>query len=96
MIHLINSDAGRIPLADGSVNMCITSPPYFGLRRYQGIGIDQLGLEPTPEEYLTNMVQIFRKVRRVMRDDAVLFLNCGDSYAGSGQGWQKEGHLLEK
>ncbi len=50
----------------------------------------QLGLEPTPEEYVGRMVEVFREVRRVLREDGVLWLNVGDSYAGSGQGWCKD------
>jgi len=65
-------------LADQSVNCCVTSPPYFGLRDY---GVDgQIGLEQTPEEYVTKMVEVFREVRRVLRDDGSLWLNLGDSY----------------
>lgn len=64
-----------------SVHCCVTSPPYFGLRDY---GIDgQFGLEQTPEEYVANMVAVFREVRRVLRRDGTLWLNIGDSYAGS-------------
>ena len=66
-------------LPDQSVNCCVTSPPYFGLRDY---GVDgQIGLEKTPEEYVAKMVNVFREVRRVLRDDATLWLNLGDSYA---------------
>lgn len=66
----------------GSVQTCITSPPYFGLRDY---GVDgQIGLEPTPAEYVEQMVAVFREVRRVLRDDGTLWLNLGDSYAGAG------------
>jgi DNA modification methylase len=62
-----------------SVHCCVTSPPYWGLRDY---GVDgQLGLEPTPEEFIANMVDVFRGVRRVLRDDGTLWLNIGDSYA---------------
>lgn len=69
-------------MADESVDCCITSPPYWGLRDY---GCDrQLGLEKTPEEYVANMVQLFREVKRVLKKDGVLWLNLGDSYAGSG------------
>ena len=64
-----------------SVQTCITSPPYWGLRDYGEE--DQLGLEPTPKEYVENMVAVFREVRRVLRDDGTLWLNLGDSYAGS-------------
>jgi DNA modification methylase len=68
-------------LADGSVNTCVTSPPYFGLRDYGHEG--QLGLEETPGEYVAALVRVFREVRRVLRDDGTLWLNLGDSYAGS-------------
>ena len=69
-------------LPDCSVQTCITSPPYWGLRDYGHDG--QLGLERTPEEYVANMVAVFREVRRVLADDGVLWLNLGDSYAGGG------------
>jgi DNA modification methylase len=68
-------------LPAGSVQCCVTSPPFFGLRDYGCEG--QLGLEETPEEFVANLVAVFREVRRVLRDDGVLFLNLGDSYAGS-------------
>jgi len=71
-------------MEDESINCCVTSPPYWGLRDY---GVDgQLGLESTPEEYVENMVKVFREVKRVLRDDGTLWLNLGDSYAGSGRG----------
>lgn len=76
---IINGNSLHIPLADNSVQMCVTSPPYFGLRDY---GIDgQLGLEQTPDAYVANMVQVFREVWRVLKDDGTLWLNLGDSYA---------------
>ena len=66
-------------LPDGIVNTCITSPPYFGLRDY---GVDgQIGLEETPEAYVQRLVEVFREVHRVLRDDGTLWLNLGDSYA---------------
>jgi DNA modification methylase len=68
-------------LPDGSVQCCVTSPPYWGLRDYQAEG--QLGLEKTPEEYVANMVAVFREVKRVLRDDGTLWLNLGDSYASA-------------
>jgi DNA modification methylase len=71
-------------LESKSVNMCVTSPPYYGLRDY---GVDgQIGLEDTPEQYIARLVDVFREVRRVLRDDGTLWLNIGDSYAGSGKG----------
>ena len=66
-------------LEAGSVQCCVTSPPYWGLRDYGQPG--QLGLEPTPAEYVARMVAVFAEVRRVLRDDATLWLNLGDSYA---------------
>jgi len=66
----------------GSVDCCVTSPPYFGLRDYGHDG--QIGLEQTPDEYVQQMVAVFREVRRVLRDDGTLWLNLGDSYSGSG------------
>ncbi len=71
-------------LPAASVQCVVTSPPYWGLRDY---GVDgQIGLEPTPEEYCEKMVAVFREVRRVLRDDGVLWLNMGDGYANSGSG----------
>lgn len=84
-------------LASQSVNTCVTSPPYFGLRDYGQAG--QIGLEQTPEEFVSKLVGVFREVRRVLRDDGTLWLNLGDSYAGSwgnyggqnrGQGTQRQ------
>jgi len=71
-------------LEDKSVNCCVTSPPYWGLRDYGES--DQLGLEETPEEYVANMVKVFSEVKRVLTKDGTLWLNLGDSYAGSGKG----------
>mgnify|MGYP000146036538 CR=1 FL=1 len=71
-------------LPDKSVNCCVTSPPYFGLRDYGHDG--QIGLEPTPNEFVSALVAVFREVRRVLRDDGTCWINLGDSYAGSGKG----------
>ena len=71
-------------LNDGSVQCVVTSPPYWGLRDY---GVDnQLGLEETPEEFVENLVKVFREVRRVLKNDGTVWLNLGDSYSGSGKG----------
>lgn len=67
-----------------SVQTCVTSPPYFGLRDYKVNG--QIGLEQTPEEYIAVMVDVFRHVREILADDGTVWLNIGDSYAGSGKG----------
>lgn len=69
---------------DESIDCCITSPPYWGLRDY---GVDgQLGLEKTPEEFVAKMVDVFREVRRVLKKEGTLWLNLGDSYVGGGFG----------
>lgn len=73
-------------LPDNSVHCCVTSPPYFGLRDYGCDG--QIGLEASPREFIDQMVTVFREVRRVLRDDGTLWLNLGDSYAGS---WGAQG-----
>lgn len=75
----------------GSVQTCVTSPPYWGLRDYGHAG--QLGLEPTPGEYVARMVEVFSEVHRVLRDDGTLWLNLGDSYAGS---WGNQGRKAER
>ena len=70
-------------LEEKSVNTCVTSPPYWGLRDY-GTD-DQLGLEKTPEKFVENLVNVFREVRRVLRDDGTVWLNLGDSYLSNKQ-----------
>jgi len=78
--QVIQGDALAVlrTLLDQSVNTCVTSPPYYGLRDY---GVDgQIGLESTPAEYVTKMVNVFREVRRVLRDDGTCWVNLGDSY----------------
>ena len=70
-------------LPEASVQTVCTSPPYFGLRDY-GTGDKQIGLEPTPEEFVVALVEVFREVKRVLRDDGTLWVNLGDSYAGGG------------
>ena len=67
-----------------SVQTCVTSPPYWGLRDYGKP--EQLGLETTPEEYVARMVEVFREVRRVLREDGTLWLNLGDSYSAGHAG----------
>lgn len=67
-----------------SIQTCITSPPYWGLRDYGVEG--QIGLEKTPDEYVANIVSVFRELRRVLRKDGTLWLNLGDSYSQGGSG----------
>jgi DNA modification methylase len=78
----IRADARHIPLVDGCVQTCVTSPPYWGLRDYGTSG--QIGLESTPEAYVASIVSVFREVRRVLKDDGTAWLNIGDSYAREG------------
>lgn len=91
MQKLITGDAIDVlrTLPDGIVQCCVTWPPYFGLRDYGEDG--QIGMEQEPEEYIARIVDVFREVRRVLRDDGVLWLNLGDSYAGSGKGRNADG-----
>jgi len=79
-IRIIQADvmAGLAALEDQSVQCVVTSPPYWGLRDYGVEG--QIGLEKTPDEYVTKMVEVFREVRRVLRDDGTVWLNIGDCY----------------
>jgi len=75
-----------------SINCCVTSPPYWGLRDYGEDG--QLGLESTPAEYVAKMVEVFREVRRVLRDDGTMWLNLGDSYTAGNQDGLKPKDLV--
>lgn len=87
---LIGDCRATLPtLPDQAFQCCVTSPPYWGLRDYGNAG--QLGLEPTPDEYVANMVAVFREVRRVLADDGTLWLNLGDSYAMSTKGSSGKG-----
>jgi len=80
---------GMLSLPDQSVHTCVTSPPYFGLRDYGMAG--QIGLEATPDAFVARLVEVFREVRRVLRDDGTLWLNLGDSYASSPPGNNTKG-----
>lgn len=77
---LLNGDAltQLRTLHSASIQCCVTSPPYFGLRDYGHAG--QIGLEDTPDAYVANLVAVFREVRRVLKDDGTVWLNLGDSY----------------
>jgi DNA modification methylase len=75
-------------LPERSVQTCVTSPPYWGLRDYGAAG--QIGLEPTPAEYVAKLVAVFGQVRRVLANDGTLWVNLGDSYAGGGRGGNPE------
>ena len=83
---IFNEDCrtGLRKLPDNSVDCCVTSPPYFALRDYGVCG--QIGLEETPELYISQLVEIFTEVKRILKPKGTLWLNIGDSYAGSGRG----------
>lgn len=71
-------------MPDESVNCCITSPPYYGLRDY---GVDgQIGLEETPDEYIRKLTDVFHEVKRVLKNDGTLWVNIGDTYNGAKTG----------
>lgn len=95
-VRIINADVldGLAQIEPESVQCCVTSPPYWGLRDYGHAG--QIGLEHTPEEYVAKLVAVFAGVRRVLKPDGVLWLNLGDSYArspGRGVKFQKGSDL---
>ena len=69
-------------MSDESIDMCVTSPPYWGLRDYGEE--EQLGLEDTPEKYVERLVKIFHEVKRVLKPTGTLWLNIGDTYSGGG------------
>ena len=74
-------------LPDATVNTCVTSPPYYGLRQYLPDGSDlksfEIGTEETPDQYIAKLVDVFREVRRVLRDDGTCWVNIGDSYCNT-------------
>lgn len=84
-VEIINGDCRDVLeyMPEGTVHCVVTSPPYFGLRDYDVDG--QMGLEPTPDEFVVALVGVMREVRRVLRDDGTLWLNLGDSYANDGK-----------
>ena len=85
-------DTMRQLAADGvKVQMCVTSPPYYGLRDYGHDG--QIGLEDTPEQYIEAMVEVFACVWDVLADDGTLWVNLGDSYSAGGRGGGQEGGI---
>ena len=83
-VEILQGDALGVlrTLPAQSVHTCVTSPPYFGLRDYGMAG--QIGLENTTDAFVARLVEVFREMRRVLRDDGTLFLNLGDSYQSSG------------
>jgi len=88
---ILQANATQIPIKDKSVQLCCFSPPYWGLRKYDGLpeilwpdgDASDLGLEPSPELYLDHMALVMAEVWRVLRDDGVCFVNIGDTYSAS-------------
>lgn len=95
-VTLWHGDALRVlrTLAGGSVNCVVTSPPYYGLRDYGEPG--QYGLEASPAEYVETMRRVFAEVRRVLAVDGTLWLNLGDSYAGTGETGRKDAQEISR
>jgi DNA modification methylase len=85
-MKIINMDAiiGLQQIQSDTIDCCITSPPYYGLRDYGCEG--QIGLEQTPDEYINRLVDVFREVRRTLKPNGTLWIVIGDSYVGSGKG----------
>lgn len=86
---ILRGDARALPLADDSVDLVVTSPPYFGLRSYRDGGrhyAGQLGAEATPGEYVDSLVECTREMIRVLKPSGSLFVNLGDKYSGAGRG----------
>jgi site-specific DNA-methyltransferase (cytosine-N4-specific) len=90
-IRILQGDCREVlrTLPDASVHCCVTSPPYWGLRSYLPAGhpdkAKEIGSEPTLQQWVDTMVEVFREVRRVLRDDGTLWLNLGDAYANDGK-----------
>jgi DNA modification methylase len=103
-VTLYHGDAFEVlrTLPDRSVHMCATSPPFYGLRDYGMPG--QIGLEESPDEWVARLVEVFREVRRVLRDDGTLWVEIGDSYNSlasnqkglAGSGMNERPKYLEK
>ena len=96
MYQLLKGTAFNLPLADASIQTIITSPPYWGLRKYSDQNADQYGLEKTPEDYVLRTVEWLHEAWRVLKNDGILWLNIGDSYYGSLKGAGGSGPSSEK
>jgi len=93
---IINGDCKEIlkTLESNSINCCVTSPPYYGLRDYGVEG--QIGLENTPQEYIDKLVMVFREVKRVLRDDGTLWVNIADTYCSTAPGTKGDSHFIKE
>lgn len=90
-IHQMDCLSGLKLLPDNSIDCCVTSPPYFGLRSYLENEDREIGKEKTLPEYIANLVEIFEEVRRVLKPTGTCWINIGDSYSGSGKGRNPDG-----
>jgi DNA modification methylase len=91
--EVIRADARNMPLPDDSVDLVITSPPYFALRSYQDDGehyTGQIGDEKTPDDYVSSLLEVVRECVRVLKPSGSLWVNLGDKYAGQGSGYSPE------
>ena len=91
-IHVGDALETLATLPERSVDCCVTSPPYFGLRDYGNEA--KIGLEDTPELFISRLVNVFREVRRVLKDDGTLWVNMGDSYAAQRGGTHQPAETL--
>jgi len=89
--RIINSDSlsALVNIETGTIDCCVTSPPYWGLRDYGHAG--QIGIEPTPDEFMAKLVAVFREVRRVLKPEGTCWVNMGDSYAATTKGSSGKG-----
>ena len=90
---VMRADARSLPLPDASVDLVVTSPPYFALRSYQDGGehySGQIGSEPTPGEFLDALIACTREMMRVLKPSGSIWVNLGDKYAGGGGQWDKD------
>ena len=87
-VHIALGDVRELltQIPDESINCCVTSPPYWGMRDYGYEG--QIGAEDTIEEYIESLVDCFREVRRVLREDGTFWLNIANTYTSGGRGWR--------
>jgi DNA modification methylase len=87
--EILRANARSLPLADDSVDLIVTSPPYFALRSYTDSGVHyrgQIGSEPTPAEFIASLLEVTRECVRVLKPSGSLFVNLGDKYALNNRG----------
>lgn len=96
---VVRGNARNLPLADDTVDLVVTSPPYFALRSYQDGGQHydgQIGAEPTPDEFVTALLEVTRECMRVLKPSGSIWVNLGDKYAGDGRGTRPQGATGER